>query len=89
MTPHAWLYLDVQNQQGQIEKWQFEFGAPNELRRRGWKRTDLTEGQEVTIEALVARKGGNAANARSIVLPDGRQVFSSFGNPPRPGNPRK
>ena len=76
MNPHAWLYVDSKNEQGQIEKWQFEFGAPNELVRRGWRRTDLKEGQEVTIQGILARKGGNTANARSIVLPGGKRVFS-------------
>ena len=38
MNPHGWVYLDVKNDKGDLEKWQFEFGAPNELVRRGWKR---------------------------------------------------
>ena len=81
MNPHAWIYLDVKNAQGQVEKWQFEFGAPNELRRRGWSRTDLKEGQEVTIQGSLARKGGNTANARSIVLPGGKRVFNGQAQP--------
>ena len=36
MNPHAWIYVDVKNEQGVVEKWQLEFGAPNELVRRGW-----------------------------------------------------
>jgi DNA/RNA endonuclease YhcR with UshA esterase domain len=76
MNPHAWLYVDAKNEQGQVEKWQFEFGAPNELVRRGWRRTDLKEGQEVTVQGIMARKGGNTASARSILLPDGKRVFN-------------
>ena len=76
MNPHAWIYVDVKNAQGVVEKWQLEFGAPNELVRRGWRRTDVKEGQEVTIEGIMARKGGNTASARSIVLPDGKRVFN-------------
>lgn len=51
MNPHGWVYLNVKNDKGDLEKWQFEFGAPNELVRRGWKRTDLKEGDEITIRA--------------------------------------
>ena len=76
MNPHAWIYVDVKNAQGVVEKWQLEFGAPNELVRRGWRRTDVKEGQEVTIEGIMARKGSNTASARSIVLPDGKRVFN-------------
>ena len=59
-----------------IEKWQFEFGAPNELVRRGWKRTDLKEGDEITVQGLMAKKGNFTGNVRSITLPGGKQVFS-------------
>ena len=76
MNPHAWVYVDVKNEKGEVEKWQLEFGAPNELVRRGWRRTDLKEGQEVTIQGIMARKGGNTASARSIVLPDGKRLFN-------------
>jgi len=81
MNPHAWLYVDTKNERGETEKWQFEFGAPNELVRRGWRRTDLKEGQEVTVQGILARKGGNTASARSIVLPDGKRVFNGQAQP--------
>jgi hypothetical protein len=76
MNPHGWVYLDVKNDKGDLEKWQFEFGAPNELVRRGWKRTDLKEGDEITIQGLMAKKGSFTGNVRSITLPGGKQVFS-------------
>ena len=76
MNPHGWVYVDVKNDKGEIEKWQFEFGAPNELVRRGWKRTDLKEGVDITIQGLMAKKGNFTGNVRSITLPDGKQIFS-------------
>ncbi len=37
-NPHIWLYLDVTNDQGEVEKWECEMGSPNQLIRLGWKR---------------------------------------------------
>src|SRR5579862_2810675 len=68
-NPHGWVYLDVKNDKGEVEHWQFEFGAPNELTRRGWKRTDLKEGDEITVQGILAKKGNFTGNVRSIALP--------------------
>ena len=76
MNPHAWLYIDVKNDKGEVEHWQLEFGAPNGLVRQGWRRTDLKEGAEVTVEGILAKKTPFTANARSITLPGGKRVFS-------------
>ena len=76
MNPHGWVYIDVKSDKGDMEHWQFEFGAPNELVRRGWKRTDLKEGLDITIQGLMAKKGNFTGNVRSITLPDGKQIFS-------------
>ncbi len=47
MNPHVWFYIDVENEQGDIEKWSFEMGSPNGLIRRGWNHKSLDVGQVV------------------------------------------
>ena len=76
MNPHAWFYVDVKADNGAVEHWQFETGAPNELVRRGWHKNDLKVGDEVTVQGLRAKDGTNTANARMVTLPDGKKVFS-------------
>lgn len=76
MNPHAWFYVDVKTDSGEIEHWQFETGAPNELVRRGWHKNDLKVGDEVTVQGVRAKDGTNTANARMVTLPDGKKVFS-------------
>ena len=71
MNPHAWIH--VQTEQG---IWSVEVGSPSELIRRGWKRSDLKIGEPVTIEAILAKKLPRTANARSIVLSNGKKVFN-------------
>lgn len=79
MNPHAWLYVDVTGAEGGVEHWQFEFGAPAELLRRGWHRHDLEPGDRVTVQGLMAKYKEFTARAQSILLPDGKRVFT--GNP--------
>lgn len=82
MNPHAWFYADVKNANGEIEKWQFELGAPNALRRAGWGKNSLRVGDTVTVEGSMAKDGTNTVNAQSIVLANGERVLggSSRGN---------
>lgn len=76
MNPHAWFYLDVKKDDGTVEHWQCETGAPVELVRRGWRKTDLKVGDEVTVQGLRAKDGTNTLSARMVTLADGRKVFN-------------
>jgi hypothetical protein len=85
MNPHAWVYVDVKNAAGKIDHWQFEFGAPNELVRRGWKQNDLKVGMDVVINGTQAKKlisdaGLLTGNASQIQF-DGKTVFGFGSNP--------
>ncbi len=76
MNPHAWFYLDVKKDDGTVGHWQCETGAPVELVRRGWRKTDLKVGDEVTVQGLRAKDGTNTLSARMVTLADGRKVFN-------------
>jgi hypothetical protein len=86
-NPHAWLYVDGKDESGNFNSWSFEMGSPNGLVHRGWKRTDLKKGNQVTVEGYGAKDGGNIANARTVTLPDGRKLFGGFQT--TPGAPAK
>lgn len=74
-NPHARVYLNVIDDNGNLKNWNIELGSPNFLRRAGWRRNDLQIGDEVTIEGSAARSGADMANAQSIILSSGEQVF--------------
>jgi len=76
MNPHAWFYIDVKSDNGTVEHWQCETGAPIELVRRGWKKSDMKVGDEVEVHGFRAKDGTNTANARLVNLPGGKKVFS-------------
>lgn len=81
-NPHAWVYVDVKDENGKVTSWSFELGSPNALVRRGWTRTSLKAGDQVTIEGFAAKDGTSTANAHDITLPDGRTVFAGSQNTP-------
>ena len=84
MNPHIWVYLDVKDDQGALQHWQCEGGAPNTLTRNGWSKDSLRYGDQVTIDGSLAKDGSKTCNIRVAKLPDGRSVFagSSGGDAP-------
>ncbi len=79
-NPHARIYIDVTGADGKVVNWDFELGPPNGLMRQGWNRNSLSPGLTVTINGFLSKDQEHVANARSVFLPDGRQVLagSSF-----------
>jgi hypothetical protein len=75
-NPHAWIYVDVKGPDGRVVNWAIETGNPNGLYRRGWRKTDLPPGTELTIEGYLAKDGTATVNAANITLPDGRRLFA-------------
>lgn len=77
MNPHARFYVDVKDESGKITNWNFELGSPNVLKRQGWARDTLKQGDVVTVDGYLAKDGAKAfANARRVVLANGKSVFA-------------
>jgi hypothetical protein len=90
MNPHIYFYIDAADPSGRTANWAVEGATPNQLYRRGWKRDSLKLGDMVTVEGYQAREPGlHHLNARTVVLADGRKVFSGSndGLPERSGTP--
>jgi hypothetical protein len=74
MNPHAWIYIDVDNDDGGSNNWAFELGSPNGLMRRGWTRKTVQVGDAISVAGYRARDGSNRGNVKSIVLADGTEL---------------
>jgi hypothetical protein len=79
-NPHARVVVDGPDENGVRKEWDFELGPPTALMRRGWNRNSLKPGNVITIEGFRSKDEPKTANARTVKLSDGRQVFagSSF-----------
>ena len=76
MNPHARFYIDVKDESGKVTNFELELGSPNGLMRRGWTRNSMKPGDVVTVQGSMAKDGSNLANARTVKLADGRNLFA-------------
>jgi Family of unknown function (DUF6152) len=81
VNPHAWIYVDVKSADGKMVNWKFELGPPSALFRLGWRKDAIPAGTEVDISGFRAKAMENTANGRSIILPDGKELFSGGSGP--------
>ncbi|MFT4863507.1 MAG: hypothetical protein ACI95C_002739 [Pseudohongiellaceae bacterium] len=58
-NPHAFLYLDVIDENAQTVEWQIELGAPVGLRRVGWTPDSLPLGMMVKATGQPSRADGS------------------------------
>ena len=79
-NPHARVVVNGPDEKGVKKDWDFELGPPTTLMRRGWNRNSLKPGNVITVEGFRSKDEPSTANARTVKLSDGRQVFagSSF-----------
>ncbi len=76
VNPHAWIHIDVTDEDGTVTAWMVECGPPGALVRRGWKKNSVAPGTEVLVEGYQAIDGAPRANGRDVTLPDGRRLFA-------------
>ena len=74
INPHARIYFDVTNEDGETEGWLGEGNASSVLRRRGWTNDTLKPGDVITVTGSPARDGGHKIDWELIVLEDGTEL---------------
>jgi hypothetical protein len=77
-NPHGWLYIDVKDAKGEIQKWAVEFASPNQLYRRGVAtgRTCPRQPSVVVVNGYPSRRQQRTDLATDVKLPDGRTLFA-------------
>ena len=75
-NPHAWIYLDVEDENGNAVNWALETRAANGLIRNGWRKEDLPVGTVLKVEGFQARNRSPTANIASVTFEDGRTLFA-------------
>jgi V8-like Glu-specific endopeptidase len=76
-NPHARVYIDVQDDTGQVANWNFEMASPNILVRNGWKQNTVKVGDQIKVSGYLARKGGRMAIAGAVADANGKPIFDS------------
>jgi hypothetical protein len=76
--------VDAPDASGEVHTWNLELASPSALARNGWSSRTLTVGDAVRVDGYEGRADHTyRVNARSIVLPDGRSLFSGSADDPR------
>ena len=92
INPHAWIHIDVKDENGTVTNWMIEAAAPNALLRRGWNKNSLPAGTEILVEGFQAKDQSNRANGSVITFTNGKKLFvgNAAGDPgAAPGAPKQ
>jgi hypothetical protein len=74
-SPHARLKVDAKDASGAKVTWDFELPSAVTLTRRGWKKTSLAPGDEITVTGAPARDHPLIAIATGVIDKTGRRLF--------------
>ena len=73
-NPHGLVVLDVTDAQGRVRQWRAETNAPVVLQRRGWTRTTVKPGDEITVQGWAARDGKPYMRLQRATRADGSLI---------------
>ncbi len=74
VNPHAYLYLDVTNENGETNEWNCEMAAASSLRRSGWDKDLFEPGVTVRIDGNAARRDPHGCAFQMGYLEDGTTI---------------
>ncbi len=77
-NPHAWLFIEAKDDEGNVQNWKIELLGINALFRRGWTRDKVKAGDIVNVEGFGARDGTNTGNASMVTMANtGERLWES------------
>ena len=87
INPHAWVHLDVTNEDGSVTSWMVEGGTPNTLLRRGFNRESLLPGTFIIVDGYQAKDGSNKGNGTAASCSWVRRAPAPRATAPTPPSP--
>jgi len=72
LNPHARIFLDVVDENGEAHQWMAEGAGIPALRLRGWTGEEIKPGDLITVSGAPARDGSPRVEWLEVVLPDGK-----------------
>jgi hypothetical protein len=73
-NPHVFLYLVVEDENGETSNWALEGGSPSALLRQGWPSGDPKPGDEVTV-TVRPLKVGRGGLIRTVTFADNSEFI--------------
>jgi hypothetical protein len=75
-NPHAYIYVDVKDDKGNLVEWAVEMMSLNHLKSYGWSRNTVQPGDTISCTGGAAKSGAPAMLSSLIKLGDGRVIKS-------------
>jgi len=75
-NPHAFVYLEVKDEKGNIVEWEVEMMSLNHLRNYGWTRNTVKPGDVISCTGGAAKNGAPSMISSYMKLADGRMIKS-------------
>ena len=74
-NPHTYVHVNVKDAAGKVTDWALEGYPPNTLKRTGFPRAAVKEGDTITITAYKSKDGSHTGAGREITFSDGSKKF--------------
>ncbi len=71
VNPHAWIYLEVMDAEGQAGTWALEGAGTTALQRSGWTQDSVEVGDEIAVRCHQLRSGARGCLLGFIEMDDG------------------
>lgn len=84
-NPHSWFFVDVEDEDGTVERWAIEAGTPSGMIRGGYSPDVIKEGDTVTINGFRAWDASRPAGMLSELITADGTVYGMFGPREGPG----
>ena len=75
-NPHAYIYLEVKDEKGNLVEWAVEMMSLNHLKSYGWARNLVQPGDVISCTGGPAKSGSPAMLSSIVKLADGRVIKS-------------
>jgi hypothetical protein len=75
VNPHAALFVRVDKSDDGDTFWAIEMTSPSNLKRRGWTRSTLKQGDRISVEINPLRDGRHSGGFRSATMLDTGKVL--------------
>jgi len=79
LSPHGIIALDVSGEDAAVEHWTVAIDSPLVLRRLGWAKNTVKDGDKITVIGNRAKNGSFHLRAVEVQLPDGRKLMALSG----------
>ena len=77
-NPHSYIYFDVKDDKGAVQRWSAELGAVAMLARAGWRKDTLKPGDEIALTGNPAKDGKTMMHLDKVVLANGQELATAL-----------